>query len=53
MALLEQRGGYLYQHRPDIIPQGFLTNEELALWEVYTERKSARQKSAQTRRGAA
>lgn len=40
MALLEQRGGYLYQHRPDVISQGFLTNEELALWEAYYERRN-------------
>ena len=31
MQLLEMRGGYLYQHRPDVIPQGYLTDEELAL----------------------
>jgi hypothetical protein len=37
--LLELRGGYLYQHRPDIIPQGYLTDEELAIWAVYYDRK--------------
>jgi len=37
MALLSLQGGYLYQHRPDIIPQGFLTNEELGLWSAYYE----------------
>jgi hypothetical protein len=39
MKLLEMRGGYLYQHRPDVIPQGFLTGEELALWSAYYERR--------------
>ena len=39
MQLLEMRGGYLYQHRPDVIPQGYLTDEELALWGAYYERK--------------
>jgi hypothetical protein len=42
MQLLELRGGYLYQHRPDIIPQGYLTNDELALWSVYYEQKQAK-----------
>jgi hypothetical protein len=42
MQLLELRGGYLYQHRPDIIPQGYLTNEELALWSAYYEIKQAK-----------
>lgn len=37
MTLLEARGGYLYQNRPDLFPQGFLTNEELALWSAYYE----------------
>lgn len=33
------RGGYLYQHRPDIIPHGRLTDEELALWAAYHNRR--------------
>ena len=41
MRLLEMRGGYLYQHRPDIIPQGWVTDEELALWAAYWERRSS------------
>lgn len=44
MKLLDMRGGYLYQHRPDVIPQGFLTDEELALWSAYYERKNAEAK---------
>lgn len=44
MALLEMRGGYLYQHRPDIIPQGYLTDEEQALWVAYLERRKAEKK---------
>jgi hypothetical protein len=39
------RGGYLYQHRPDIIPQGFLTDEELGLWAAYFERREAERAS--------
>ncbi len=38
------RGGYLYQHRPDLFPQGWLTEEEIALWCAYYEqRERARQ----------
>lgn len=44
MRLVEMRGGFLYQHRPDVIPQGFCTDEELALWTAYYERKAAEAK---------
>lgn len=42
MKVIDMRGGYLYQHRPDVIPQGYLTEEELALWAVYLEMRDAR-----------
>jgi hypothetical protein len=35
MQLIERRGGFLHEHRPDVIPQGFLTDEELSLWAAY------------------
>ncbi len=41
MRLLELRGGYLYQHRPDVIPQGFMTDDEIALWGAFYERRAA------------
>lgn len=41
MRLIEKHGGYLYQHRPDLIPQGFLTYEELALWDAYYKMRAA------------
>ena len=40
MTLLERRGGYLYQHRPDVIPQGYLTDEESALWIAFYEQRN-------------
>jgi len=40
MALLDARGGYLYEHRPDLFPQGFLTYEEVVLWAAYRERRA-------------
>lgn len=39
MLLIERRGGFLYQHRPDVIPQGFVTGEELSLWSAFYEMK--------------
>jgi hypothetical protein len=45
MRLLDMRGGYLYQHRPDVIPQGYATDEELALWTAYYQRKQAEDKA--------
>lgn len=41
MRLLELRGGYLYQHRPDIVPEGYMTDDELMLWSAYYEAKQA------------
>jgi len=42
MQLLDLRGGYLYQHCPDVFPQGRMTLDELALWSAYYEDKSAK-----------
>lgn len=44
MRLIDVRGGFLYQHRPDVIPQGFVTDEEIAFWSVYYERRAAEAK---------
>ena len=41
MRLAEQRGGFLYECRPDVIPAGWLTDEELSLWTAYYERRAA------------
>ena len=40
MQMLAQRGGFLHQHRPDLVPQGFVTEEELCLWAAYYERQT-------------
>ncbi len=45
MAMIDKRGGFLYQHRPDLIPQGFITEEEVTLWCAYYERRKAEAKS--------
>jgi hypothetical protein len=39
MMMIEQRGGFLYQHRPDVIPHGYQTEQELMLWVAYYEQK--------------
>ena len=39
MAMIDKRGGFLYEHRPDVIPQGFVTEEEVTLWFAYYERR--------------
>ena len=44
MRIAEQRGGYLYQIRPDVIPQGWMTEEELMLWTAYYELRAAETK---------
>lgn len=45
MRLLDMRGGYLYQHRPDIIPQGWMTDEEVALWASFYGSRAAEAKN--------
>jgi len=44
MMLIEKRGGFLYEHRPDVMPFGYLSNEELALWSEYYARKEREQR---------
>lgn len=39
MALLDLRGGYLYQHKPSLLPGGEITGTEMALWELYYQDK--------------
>jgi hypothetical protein len=40
MILIEKRGGFLWQHRPDVIPQGFVTDEEISLWGAFYEMRA-------------
>lgn len=35
LALCAQRGKFLYEARPDIVPFDYLSNLELHLWELY------------------
>lgn len=42
MALLDLRGGYLYQHKCSLFPDGELTETETLLWELYYKDKNSR-----------
>lgn len=42
MALLDLRGGFLYQHKPSLFPDGEITEIEMALWELYYHEKNQR-----------
>lgn len=44
MALLDLRGGYLYQTNPALFPEGQLTGTEVLLWEWYYRDKAANMK---------
>lgn len=44
MQLCELRGGWLYEVRPDVIPQGWMTDEEIGLWAAYYEMKRERER---------
>lgn len=44
MALLHLRGGFLYEHRPDVIPHGYLSDDEIALWCAWFEIKAREDK---------
>jgi len=37
LALCAQRGKFLYEVRPDLVPFDHLSNLELHLWELYYE----------------
>ena len=42
MQVIEMRGGYLYQHRPDVVPTGYLSDDELSLWAAFYEIRAER-----------
>lgn len=37
MALAKERGRFLYEVRPDLFPEGFLTDTETELWVLFYE----------------
>lgn len=41
MSLADLKGNYLFQTRPDIFPEGFLTVTEIELWDMYYKEKNA------------
>jgi hypothetical protein len=43
MALCSERGRFLFEVRPDVFPEGHLTQSETALWALWYEERSRRQ----------
>jgi hypothetical protein len=47
MALCAERGRFLFEARPDLFPEGYLTTTELMLWsDFYRERNQASSRNA-------
>jgi hypothetical protein len=42
MALLDLRGGFLYEHKRSLFPEGEITGTEILLWELYYMDKEKR-----------
>jgi hypothetical protein len=45
MALCEAHHKMLYEARPDVVPEGYVTPVELHLWSKYYEEQNARRKA--------
>ena len=39
LKLSDSKGRFLFETRPDIFPQGFLTEDEIRLWSIYYANK--------------
>lgn len=46
MALCSERGRFLFEVRPDVFPEGFLTTTETSLWAKWYEDQRMRNKQA-------
>lgn len=44
LTLLHAKGGYLYEHRPDLFPEGQLTDTEMELWGLFYRDRNREQK---------
>ena len=44
MTLADARGRMLYELRPDIFSAGFLTSDEIELWEMFYQEREAKRK---------
>ena len=47
LALCYARGRFLYEVRPDIFPEGYLTDTEIELWGNYYDELEQTRKSKQ------
>lgn len=48
--LCARHGKFLYEARPDLFPQGFLTDVERDIWGLYFEEENARYERVKNRR---
>lgn len=44
MLLCANRGRFMFEARPDIFPEGYLTDCEIELWGIYHSNLNERQK---------
>lgn len=50
MALCSERGRFLFEVRPDLFPQGMLTDMETALWARWYAERETRQQQQQNQK---
>lgn len=48
--LADIKGKFLFEIRPDLFPEGFLTNTEVELWGIYFDSKKIRKESLKGRK---
>jgi len=48
MTLADLKSNYLFETRPDIFPEGYLTVTEIDLWGIYYNQKRLREKACRT-----
>lgn len=51
LAIADRQRRMLYEIRPDLLPQGMLTDIEVALWGMHFSEQSERRKQRERRRG--
>ena len=50
LALAESRGQFLYQCRPDLFPEGYLTIAEIELWGLHYEQRERKREARKSKR---
>ena len=47
--LCAERGRFLFEARPDVFPEGYLTETEIGVWGMYYAEREERQKQRKQR----